>query len=233
MGQKTPTNPFTGTIIGFHTTDQTYTREAERLRRCLDLLALPYEIRPVESLGGWVRNAAQKPTIIQEMRARYSGSLLYVDVDAVFHQNPWNSLGEYQNVDIAFYRTPEGELLSGTLLLNDTPGAAEILERWVAACASSPEEWDQVILDKVLQKNPEEFRIATIPASFCWIFDCKNQSTVDIVIEHLQASREGRERKFGFIVPNRLRRRRNRIEEIERILFSEANRAESTPDRPR
>lgn len=207
-----------GIVVAFHTPDPIYSREADRLRRSLDLLGLKNEIRTIESQGEWVRNAGQKPKFLAEMRRQHSEPILYVDVDAVFHRNPWLSLSEWSECDLAFHRTSSGELLSGTLLIGDTPEAEGLLDEWRRACEASPQKWDQVALDEVLQSTKIDLKVGSLPADYCWIFDKESNGSGSIVIEHLQASREGSERRYGFILRKKLRLRRQRIRQIDRVL---------------
>lgn len=207
-----------GIVVGFHTPDPVYSAEAKRLARSLELLGVPMDIATVNSAGEWVRNAGQKPQILRTMRARHRGPLLYVDVDAVFHRDPWPPLmHSHADCDLAFYRTPQGELLSGTLLIADTPAAATLLDDWAAACAADPQAWDQRVLDQLLKNRP--IRTGELPAAYCWIFDMDDAMPEDVVIEHLQASREHAGKRWGLITPNRLNRRRRRVQQIEATLF--------------
>ena len=71
-----------GTIIAFHTPDDLYRGEAERLRRSLDKLGLDYVIREVEPSTDWSRTTMLKPLWMRRARETHTGPLLYVDVDA-------------------------------------------------------------------------------------------------------------------------------------------------------
>lgn len=206
-----------GIVVAFHTPDAVYTAEAKRMARSLELLDLPMDIETVSSVGEWVRNAGQKPQVLRTMRALHRGPLLYSDVDAVFHRDPWPGLRRYDDCDLAFHRTPQGELLSGTLLIADTPAATTLLDDWAAACAADPQAWDQRVLDQLLKNRP--IRTGELPAAYCWIFDMDGQVPETIAIEHLQASREHGSKRLGLLTPNRLNRRRRRLKQIEAILF--------------
>ena len=93
-----------------------------------------------------------KPGVLVGMRRKHRGPMLYVDVDAVFHRNPWPSLAAL-DCDIAAYHEPDGHLLSGTLYINDTPAAATLLDEWAAACGANPDEWDQLVLERILAED--------------------------------------------------------------------------------
>ncbi|WP_231891646.1 putative nucleotide-diphospho-sugar transferase [Achromobacter ruhlandii] len=214
----------TGMVVAFFTRDSIYETEKNRLLRSAQRLGLAVDAEPIESTGSWVRNASMKPSVLVAMRRKHTGPLLYVDVDAVFHRDPWPTLAAL-DCDIAAYHEPEGHLLSGTLFINHTPAAAELLQAWAQACAENPEEWDQLVLERLLASDAASaaprYRQARLPVAYCWIFDkTDNAPCAEVFIEHLQASREATQRKHFFGRPVRaVRRRRDRVRAIERILF--------------
>lgn len=212
-----------GTIVAFYTKGSFYEQEKERLLSSARHLGLELVVVPVENAGSWVRNAGLKPGVLVNLRRTVRGRLLYVDVDAVFHRDPWPALLPIQS-DIAVYHEASGHLLSGTILINDTPSALSLLERWQKGCLEQPDIWDQMVLEQVLVQDSEQalplYSITRLPVSFCWIFDQVENEPVDhVFIEHLQASREAKKRSrlFGR-VGKRLQRRRDRLAEIELIL---------------
>ena len=214
-----------GTIVGFYTTGTYYEKEAQRLQRSAARLGLEPLLTGVPSTGSWVRNASMKARFLLQQREALSGPLLYVDVDAVFHADPWITLMAGEE-DLAVYYNREGRLISATIFINDTPGSRELLERWTAACEADPDEWDQILLQRIINddeaSNIPRFRVRRLPASFCWIFDRGEREPYDgkIIIEQLQASRESlREDRGRFRrMSRRLKRRLDRIEAIEREL---------------
>ncbi|NLS17427.1 glycosyltransferase family 77 protein [Rhizobium sp. P40RR-XXII] len=186
-------------------------------------IGLSIQATPVPSAGSWVLNAGLKPGFLQRERARQRGPMLYVDVDAVFHRNPWPELRKLE-CDLAVYYEANERLISATILINDTPGAAQLIERWREGCLAKPDMWDQIVLEEIIAEDAAtakpQFQVVKLPVSFCWIFDrLENEPVSEIFIEQLQASREAtkRQRWFGRI-GKRLKRRRDRVEEIERIL---------------
>ncbi|CAB3647710.1 putative nucleotide-diphospho-sugar transferase [Achromobacter dolens] len=214
----------TGMVVAFFTRDSIYETEKNRMLRSAQRLGLAVDAEPIASTGSWVRNASMKPSVLVAMRKKHTGPLLYVDVDAVFHRDPWPALAAL-DCDIAAYHEPDGHLLSGTLFLNHTPAAAELLQAWAQACAENPDEWDQLVLERLLASDAASaaprYRQARLPVAYCWIFDKTDNGPCDeVFIEHLQASRETRQRKRAFGRPVRaVRRRRDRVRAIERILF--------------
>ena len=214
----------TGMTVAFFTQDSIYEAEKNRLLRSAERLGLPVDAQAIDSTGSWVRNASKKPGVLVAMRKKHVGPMLYVDVDAVFHRDPWPALAG-MDCDIGAYFEPDGHLLSGTLFINHTPAATELLQAWADACAASPEEWDQLVLERILADDAASgaprFRLGILPASYCWIFDkTDNALGEEVYIEHLQASREVKQKKRAFgRVGRAVRRRRDRVRAIEKILF--------------
>ncbi len=218
-----PTNngDATGEIVAFFSVNSFYETEAARMVASAWRLGLSVHTSPFVSTGSWVRNASLKPTFLVKQREKRRGPLLYVDVDAVFHRDPWPVLSEF-DCDIAVYRE-RGRLISATILINDTPAAREILARWKQRCDENPEVWDQVVLQDILDEdqalsNPR-YREGRLPASLCWVFDrVENGIPGKVYIEQLQASREiSREHARGK-ARRGLQRRQDRVRTIERIL---------------
>ncbi len=58
-----------------------------------------------------------------------SGPLLYIDVDAFVHNDPWPYLSQFDG-DMAAVFYNNAQLNSATLLINDTKNAREVLSRW-------------------------------------------------------------------------------------------------------
>ncbi len=221
--RKSKTTATDGPIVAFFTEGSFYEQEKERMSRSAERIGLKVQAMALPSAGSWVLNAGLKPGFLLQERARLRGPLLYVDVDAVFHRNPWPELHKL-DCDIAAYYEGNQRLISATILINDTPAAAQLLERWQQGCLANPEMWDQLVLEQIIAEDAASgqplFRVAKLPASFCWIFDrVENGAVSQVFIEQLQASREATKRKRWFgRIGKRLKRRRDRVEDIERIL---------------
>ncbi|MDM9646811.1 putative nucleotide-diphospho-sugar transferase [Rhizobium sp. S163] len=212
-----------GAIVAFYTKNSLYEFEAKRMVSSARRLGLSVETTAFDSAGSWVRNASLKAAFLLEARKQQRGPLLYVDVDAVFHRNPWPQLSHYE-CDIALYRE-NGRLLSGTILLNDTPQTLRLLEEWKKRSDANPDIWDQVVLQEILDQDRALetgfYSVEGLPATFCWIFDrLSNVRDDHVFIEHLQASRQakGAEKRGR---NKSLERRAARIEAIEKILAVE------------
>jgi len=222
--QRRPVTEVTGEIVAFFTSNSFYEQEAERMMASAVRLGLSAMAIAVSSAGSWVRNAAQKPTFLYSERLYKHGPLLYVDVDAVFHRNPWPALNTFKDDDIAVHYNFEGRLISATILINDTPAALRLLEIWKDRCDEDPDIWDQIVLQQIIEEDrasgAPQFRIGSLSIAFCWIFDrLSNQKTDVVYIEQLQASRQATAKKRLFRRTKRnLKRRQQRIRQIEKIL---------------
>jgi hypothetical protein len=208
-----------GDIVAFFTVNSIYETEAARMVASAWRLGLSVHTWPFISTGSWVRNASVKPTFLLKQRESRRGALLYVDVDAVFHRDPWPVLS-CMDCDIAVYRE-RGRLLSGTILINDTPAARELLADWKRRCNENPEVWDQVALQELLDEDrlsdKPRYREGALSSAFCWVFDrVSNGKPGKVYIEHLQASREGSRARGQ--ARKGLMRRHERVRTIERIL---------------
>lgn len=90
----------------------------------------------------------------------------------------------------------------------------------------APDIWDQLVLEQIVgqdaAKVSPDYSITRLPVSFCWLFDnLENEPVEHVYIEHLQASHEAmKRRRFLGCIGKRLKRTRDRIVEIERILLN-------------
>jgi hypothetical protein len=212
-----------GQIVAFYTTDSIYENEARRMVASAKRLGLLVSPTPISSAGSWVKNASRKAEFLLSERKAKRGPLLYVDVDAVFHRDPWPALADY-DCDVAVHYSADSRLISATILINDTPAAHDLIAIWRERSNANQEIWDQVVLQEIIaedmQSTAPKFRVKKLPVSFCWIFDRLNNERVETVyIEQLQASREATKepRLFGR-VSKRVARRRERTKDIELIL---------------
>lgn len=208
---------FSGTIIAFYTEDAIYKKEAERFVKCLDNNNLKYEVRSVKSKGEWVENCALKSEYIYSMRKVISGPILYIDVDAIVHVDPWKYLSQYSDSDLSVYIHPDGELISGTILVNDTVNARFLLKKWVEKQKKYPKAYDQYVLQKIIEeeeKSSSSIIVQRLPPNFNYIFDKKYPVlSGPIYIEHLQASREVKDPEGDLA-----RRRKERVNELNNLV---------------
>jgi len=203
-----------GTIVAFHTDDAMYRAEAERFARRLDALGLPYDITVVPPRDQWVENCAMKAEFLQDVRKRVRGPLLYLDVDSYVHADPWPYLSQYDG-DAAAYVHRDGEMMTGSILLNDTAGSSWVLKEWVERQKQNPLEWDQrvlqaIILEQEANHETQEIAFQRLPPNLCYIFD-KHYPFLSghVLIEQLQVSREIKSPDGA-----RTQGRRKRVEEL-------------------
>lgn len=212
-------------LVAFHTRDRLYGLHAELLRRSIERLDLQIEIESI-SPRDWIDAIAYKPDYLMRVRERVSGPLLYVDVDAFVHSDPTTALSG-TGADIGVHIRKDGELLSGTILVEDTDASRRLLSEWARRMRASPGLWDQKILQEILSDGAEGVRVHRLSAEYAFIFDLDAEENPEIspVIEHLQASRETRlraknhkffRRLLGFRKPpdQRLLDRRRRVAEL-------------------
>jgi hypothetical protein len=207
-----------GLIVGFYTAGTRYEDEAARMAQSISLLELPKHLEEIPPEGSWLAAVRRKPAVLLDLRRRLRGPLLYVDVDAVVHTDPWPYLRGYQG-DVAVAGHKAQAIISGTILLADTPGAILFLEHWIAAQDKDPTAWDQHALQQVvLADGPHPWRIQYLPPEMCRVFDRRYNPPVEAVIEHLQASRE-ENASSNSILPNpNLESRRARLNDLDQLL---------------
>ena len=210
-----------GKIIAFHTPDDLYRGEAERLRRSLDKLGLDYVIREVEPSTDWSRTTMLKPLWMREARETHTGPLLYVDVDAYVHENPWPYLSEVEG-DMGAVVHSNGNLNTSTVFIADTPGARWLLDEWASRSntrrsgemSSDLDESDQDVLRELVTETETLpdciFRFSRLPRNLqakvghegLFLFGPP-------VIEQFQVSRELRNDKES------IKLRRERLKKID------------------
>jgi len=210
-----------GTIVAFHTDDPLYRAEAARFLKSVDKLGLKIDMKVIPPKADWVANCAMKPEIIADARRRIDGPLLYVDVDAIIHADPWPYLSQYDG-DLAANVLVNGKLNSGTLYIADTQAAHKAVEEWVQRQRKNPQVWDQDtlrnIVEEIQHSTDPRFRFQRLPHNLCHIFDCSYPHTYGpVLIEHLQASRSN-ESKWSRKKARKLERSRLiRIKELEHL----------------
>ena len=215
-----------GTVIAFHTPDDIYRAEAARLKSTLDKLGLDHHFFEVEPEKNWVRTTLLKPSWIIKARDELGGPLLYIDVDAFVHQDPWPYLSQY-DADLAAVVYDNGELNSASIWINDTSGARDLLRRWRDLADTrrgkdqgdlepTGDNGDQGVLRQAVvaaeESGDQSVSFQRFPVNLTYIFD-RGEMTYTVgpvIIEQLQASRESTQHE------KRLARRRQRLEELEK-----------------
>jgi hypothetical protein len=176
-------------VVSHYTEHTPYALEVLNLTASLDALHLPYEIVPCDDLGDWQRNVHQKSRVIAEQLDRTKLPLLYVDADAVVRQYP--ALADDPPADVCAHVLEGREIQPETLILRNTDGVRQFVDRWHDETVRSPEQSERRLFARTLRKAVNEGLVtfADLPASYCRIFDRKSMAGVEPVIEHFQASR--------------------------------------------
>lgn len=182
-------------VIAYHTPDEIYSAEAEKLIESLKALNLDYRLRRIKDQGSWGANTNFKPVFIHECLRFFNMPVLYVDVDAVFRKYP--DFIDSLNCDFACHIRDGFELLSGTLYFQPTERAFELINSWMRRVDNEPRIWEQIHLHNALRfydlNHPgQEINFVELPATYCQIFDIM-RTAGDPVIEHFQASRRAKD----------------------------------------
>jgi hypothetical protein len=181
----------------FHTNDERYNAEADRLRRSLDRLELPHDIRIIEDRGNWRDNTQQAATHVCQVMADYPDQpVILLDADAVVWRRPvlFDQFAEKGGVDIAVHYRRDEVLLNGTVYFAATKKAKKVAELYRQNVADNPTvPSEQTMLALALtQLEKEKVRVYKLPAGYCWIHDVMRDDMApgeELVIEQLQASR--------------------------------------------
>ena len=198
-------------VISYYTPP--YEAEAALLAASLERCGMAYEHVEYPDLGSWDKNTAIKPRFIRDMREALDGPLLYVDVDAFVHENCeayFEGLArERWDIGLHYFRGPafghcRHEVravgwwpLTGTLFINDTEGARNVLYSWVRENETQQQDGNyagggQANLQKML---PSFGNVARLPGRYCFVFDkpWAYSAKEPRIIEHTIASRDHRE----------------------------------------
>ena len=202
-------------IVAYYTKDTPYVGEAERFAKSCVAAGMRLYLEPYDDRGDWNLNTNIKPFFIQKCLRIFHEPVLYIDVDAVIHQNCNHYFDALQiDYDFACFWLEGKRLLSGTLYFNYTEQARKLLSIWLALNAwKQTKENDfsgggqrnlwQVISDGTVS----DLRSRRLPGRYCYAFrrpECYDDEPR--IIEHLLASRENRDNSKGNTDPTRQKR---------------------------
>jgi hypothetical protein len=165
-------------VCGWYTPD--YERWVLPLKSRLDALQVPHDFSAVEKrIGGWELNVQTKPIHIRQAMDRHPClPIIFVDVDCQVTGSRDDLCGIASIVgDVGLYvRTrirSNGRPLfaprSGTLVLNPTPRARALVEKWIAVSETAPRyAVDQTTLTVALGRVPG-ITITTLGVGACAI----------------------------------------------------------------
>lgn len=170
-------------IISYYTKDTPYEDLSHKFEENMREYNLSYYLYPVDNLGKWELNCAQKSIIIKSALAGFPEyDILYIDIDAiVMRQPPFETI--HRNLPGICFAGAK-TLASGTIFFPNNKASMDLVDRWITKQKEEPMEWDQRVLYKVL-KMGEYYRMSDI---WCSIKDI--QEVPNAVIFHTQKSRE-------------------------------------------
>lgn len=177
-------------VVAFYTVDTPYEQEIDNLRQSLVRHKQYYRFFPRKNLSKWEFNCGQKPEVLLEALTMFDCPIMYVDADAVIRQD-LELLHNFTG-DFGCHYRDNKELLSGTLLLNPTVETMNLVEAWCEEQKLQPNEWDQRVLQRVLETYKSKIKFVELPESYVKIFDRKGEA----VVEHYQASRRFKNKLF-------------------------------------
>ena len=177
-------------IVSFFTPD--YAEHAANLRRSCRRFGQRCWIEQAVDSGVWVENCARKGRFMQRALLAAGEAVLWLDADAEIRQG-LASL-EPRDADFAVHRTghklPKWAFRSGTVWFNQTPAAIQLASDWAQMCADSPKVYDQELLYRAWQAQPETLRTHWLDLRWCQTFDEAGADRDNAAIVHNQASRQ-------------------------------------------
>lgn len=188
-------------VVSFYTIETLYQVEVQNLIASCRHFDLKHHVVGVPSAGSWELNCAYKPFFLAQVLEELNEPILWVDADAVFVQAPkWLDVFDR---DFAAWIDPDlpdshdSKVASGTLFIQPTKAAKEILKQWQQETSylllepnRTAEFWDQISLRNALLKNKTAV-IGPLPLEYIKIFDhpLHLQKVLNPVVVHYQASR--------------------------------------------
>ena len=193
-------------FVSFYTLDTEYQEVMYKyLVPSMDKFKLPYAIHGVHNKGSWLKNAAQKPTVLKEVfKADYNkhNGYILLDADATIEKYPqlfYDIPLEYDMavhyLDFAKWYQREGakkELLSGTLFIRNNIKTRRLINEWEEISQRS-DMWEQKVLQDLLVKHTD-IKVYELPLEYAYIATRVDGSPptieCDPVISHHQVSRK-------------------------------------------
>jgi hypothetical protein len=180
------------TVVSYYTDNTGYKGEAHRLEASLKSFDISYHIEPIESLGSWDLNTRYKAEFLLEMSYAFDTPIVWLDADAEVLQYPYLFDGLSDKCDMAVYRDQQQQLLSGTIYINKTDKAREILELWILENkAAHISKYEQYNLAKVLRDAEaidRPFNVRNLPQEYVYVERAFGTLPTPVIMHH-QASR--------------------------------------------
>jgi hypothetical protein len=175
------------TVVSYYTDE--YKSNAESLKQTMEDVGLDTtHIEHRDSLDSWEKNCQQKANYILDKLNELDTDVLWVDADARFQHYPTLLDILPKVTDIAVnYR--DGRLISATVYFKNTPKVKQVIQEWIDM-QQDTYDWDQIILEDLLENKRPDVAVYRLPAEYCHRFDDKNIKLKDAVIVQMQASRQ-------------------------------------------
>jgi hypothetical protein len=195
LANKQLSSPEDYLIVSFYTPE--YERDIVKLEESIWKLKLPNEFQPYSPplkkgnpLDNWNKNTRYKAKFIKQMMEKHPNkNIVWVDADAIIHENP-DLFGMMHEYDIAVHYRDNIELLTGTIFIRNNEVMRKIVSEWDAANQKNQSFLEQRNLQNILFRNTK-VRVYKLPTAYCQIFDSPSRSP-RAVIEHFQSSRKWR-----------------------------------------
>ncbi len=199
-------------VCGYYTPGP-YAKEAERLIASLEAFDIPYDLTCANDLANqpWLSVTRAKPQKVKEALMKYTTRpILWLDADAIVKRDPRLTLPNSWIGDhipaMSVHLFGGVRACSGTMIFRPSVASLECIDWWV----DHLKENEECRLEDVMGLMPGLDR--SLSCEWCWIFDLstKRYGQCDVIIEHLQASREYRGDRPGGgpspLLPSRLKR---------------------------
>ena len=156
-------------FVNFYTGDNGYEKVVPNLIDSLNKFNLPYYIVEINSNGDkWEKICQQKPYVLLHVMNKYPiKNVVWVDADAVIEKLPKEFLKIKKDIGTCYIGK---NLASGTIFFKNNKICKKIINDWINENNKSNKTWDQVTLDKVLNKTYKN-HIHTLPNSYIGIFN--------------------------------------------------------------
>jgi hypothetical protein len=182
------------TVISYATDDALYRDHLEKMVETVRARGLSVWTEVIESRGVWRPNMQMKPRWIRDRRVEMRGLLVWLDADARLKGELEMAEGDW---DVGVFRVGGVHPRTGTVVLADTEGCRELMERWVFCQDRMGRANDQVTLETAIREMGEGLKVWDLPRSWCavrgrrggWKHGVRDE---DVVVGHEQASRVAR-----------------------------------------
>jgi len=179
-------------IIVAYYTDK-YKEEFERFKASCENYDFNFYIEKAIDRGSWEANTHYKAEFVKKVRDIFKLPVVYVDIDAIIKKEPvlFDELDCDISAHILKHRLEQKEFLGGTIYINYTDKATEVVNKWVEKCSRVSELYEQVKLRQSIDET-EGVKFEELPIEYCAIFDHQKVQGIEPVILHMQASRKYR-----------------------------------------